>query len=63
MYAVNKQLLYDTIQLQQKPAILCRNDTKSYYGRIVHSVANMEIQKLGMLAQPMQLMLGMLQDL
>ena len=54
MYAVNKQLLYDTIQLQQKPAILCSNDTKYCYNRIVHSVEIIKIQWLGMPAHTMK---------
>ena len=63
MHAIKKQLLYDVIHLQRKPDILCSNDAKSCYNRILHSVASMYIQRLGMPVQPTQFMLGMLQDL
>ena len=63
MHSVNKQLLYDMIHLQRQPAILCSNDTKYFYDRIVHSVVSMEMQQLGMPEQTMKYMLGMLQDM
>ena len=63
MHADNQQLIYDMIHLQRKPAILCINGSKPCYDRIVHSVASMEMQRLGIPAKPMKCILGMLQDL
>ena len=63
MHAVKKRLLYNMVHLQRQPAILYNNDTKSCYERIVHSVAIMLIKRLGISAQPMECMLGKLQDL
>ena len=62
MHAVNKQLLYNVIQLQRQPSILCSNVSKSLYVRILHSVESMEIQILGMPTNPMNSMQGTLQD-
>ena len=63
MEDVNKRLLYDVIYLQRQRAILCSNEAKYCYERIVHSVVSMSIQQMGMTAQPMKFMLGRLQDL
>ena len=58
MRAVNKQLIYDVIHLQQQPSILCSNDAKSLYEHIVYSVASMTMQLLGIPAQPIKCMIG-----
>ena len=63
MHTVKKLLIYDVIHLQPQPAILCSNDAKSCYDRIVHSVASIPIQLLGMPAHPMKCMIGKFQDL
>lgn len=63
LHAVNKRLLYDIIHLQRRTAILCSNDAKSCYDRIIHSVASMALQRLGLPPQPSKCMLTTIQDL
>ena len=63
IHAVKKRLIYDTIDLKQKPDILCNNDAKYYYYHIVNSVAIITMQLLLMPAHPIKYMLVMLQDL
>ena len=63
MRAVNKKMIYGVIHLQRKHDILCSNDAKSCYDCILHSVASMEMQRLGRQANPMKCMIGILQDL
>ena len=41
--AVNKRLLYDLVYLMRRLIVLYRNDTKSCYDRIVHSIASMSL--------------------
>ena len=50
-HGLNKRLLYDQAHLQRKPMILCINDAKSCYDRIVHSIASMAMQWLDMSPQ------------
>ena len=61
--AVNKGLIYGMIHLQWQPDILCINGSKYCYDHIVHSMASVKMQQLGMTAQPMKYILGKLQDL
>ena len=63
LHVVNKRLLYDSIHLQRRPAILCSNDAKSNYDRIAHSIASMACQRLGMPTQPLICMFQTIQDL
>lgn len=62
-HAVNKRLLYDINRLQRRPMILCSNDAKSCYDRIVHSIASMAMQRLGLKEQPIKCMLITLQEM
>ena len=62
LHAVNKRLLYDITHYQRRPAALCSNDAKSCYDRIIHSVASMALQRLGMPEQPVTCMLVSIQD-
>ena len=62
-HAINKKLLYDTIRLQRKPAMLCSNHAKSCYNIIVHSIASLALQRLDMPIQPIQCMLVTIQEL
>ena len=62
-HAVNKRLLYDIVHLQRRPAMLCSNDAKSCYDRIVHSIASLALQRLGMPPQPVTCMLVTIQEL
>ena len=62
LHAVNKRLLYDIIHMQRRPAVLCSNDAKSCYNRIVHSIASLALQRLGMPPGPVTCMLVTIQD-
>ena len=61
-HVVNKWLLCEVINLQRQPAILCNNNAKYCYDRIVQLMTSMEMQRLGMPVQPMKCMLGTFQD-
>lgn len=61
--ATNKKLLYDLNQFQRKPMILCSNDAKSCYDWIVHSIAALAMQRLGLPPQPMKCMITTLQNM
>ena len=54
LQAVNKRLLYDLSHMQRRPMILCSNDAKSCYDRIVHSIAILAMRRMGMPIQPVQ---------
>ena len=45
--AINKRLAYDIIQQLKVPAILCSNDAKSCYDRVVHHIIMMLLCRLG----------------
>ena len=63
LHAVNKRLLYNIIHLQRKPAMLCSNDARSCYDRIVHSIASMACQRLGLPPEPVTCMLVTIQEM
>ena len=50
--AINKRLVYDISHLQRRPMVLCSNDAKAYYDRIVYSIASLAMQQLRMPAEP-----------
>lgn len=56
-HAVNKRLLYDLSHFQRRPMILCSNDAKSCYDRIVHSIASLAMQRLRLKTQPIKCMI------
>jgi hypothetical protein len=60
---LNKVLSYDIIRQRRTPAALCSNDVKSCYDRIVHSIANICLQRVGVQANTCQVMLGTLQQM
>ena len=62
-HGLNKRLLYDMVHFQRRPMILCSNDAKSCYDRILHSVASMAMQRLGMPIQPITCMITTIQDM
>lgn len=63
LHVFNKKLLYDVIHLQRRPALLCSNDAKSCYDRIIHSVASMACQRLGLPPEPITCMLVTIQEM
>ena len=46
--AMNKQILCDISYLNRKAMVLCSNDAKSYYDRIVYSIVSLALQQFGM---------------
>ena len=62
-HGLNKRLLYDQVQFQRRPIILCSNDAKSCYDRIVHSIASIAMQRLGIPLQPITCMIITIQEM
>ena len=60
---LNKILSLDTIRLERRPAAVCSNDAKSCYDRIVHTVASLSMQRLGVSMETGFTMFGTLQAL
>jgi hypothetical protein len=60
---LNKVLTYDILRQRKNPAALCSNDAKSCYDRIVHSIANICLQRVGVQPNTCQVMLGTLQQM
>jgi exonuclease III len=61
--ALNKVLTYDILRQQRIPAALCSNDAMSCYDRIVHAIASICMQRLGIAPSTCQLMFGTLQHI
>ena len=59
----NKKLIYDLAHFQRRPMIMCSNDAKSCYDRIVNSIASIAMQRLGMPIQPIQCMFVTIQQM
>jgi hypothetical protein len=62
-HCVNKRLSFDIIWQFKHPAALCVNNMKRCYDRIVHSVASICMQRLGIDIQPLRSMFYTLQNL
>ena len=60
---VNKRLLYDLNQMQQRPLIVISNDAKSCYDWIIHSIASLAMHRLGLPLQPIKCMLSTIQQM
>ena len=58
-----KRLYYDSLRFARKNGFLCSNDAKSCYDRIVHSVASLAMQRVGMPLEPIVCMLTTLQQM
>ena len=50
------------MHLQRRPGILCSNDAKSCYDCILHAIASLALQRLGMPIQPINCMLVTIQE-
>jgi hypothetical protein len=61
--AVNKKLLYNASHLEQKPLALYSNDAKLCYDRIIHSVASLVMQRMGMLLPPIKSIFSTIQKI
>jgi hypothetical protein len=61
--AIHKRLTYDILRQMRAPGALCSNDAKSCYDRIVHSVAMLAYQRLGIPSPPVRCMLHTIQNM
>jgi hypothetical protein len=62
-HCLNKRLSFDIIRQYKHPAAICVNDMKGCYDRIVHSVASICMQRMGMTMGPLRSMFFTLQNL
>jgi hypothetical protein len=62
-HCLNKLLSFDIIRQNKRPAAICINDMKGCYDRIVHSVASICMQRLGMAQEPLRSLFWTLQHL
>jgi hypothetical protein len=60
---LNKVLTYDIFRQRKTPAALCSNDAKSCYDRIVHAIANICLQRVGVQANTCRVMFSTLQQM
>ena len=61
--ALNKRISFDILRQQRQPGALCSNDAKSCYDRIVHSVASISLQRVGVPKLAVQTMFNTIQGL
>lgn len=61
--ALNKRLTYDIMRQTKFPGILCSNDAKSCYDRVLHSIASLAYQRIGIPKPPVQCMLKCIQEM
>ena len=47
-HALNKRLLLDILRIQRRPAVLCANDAKACYDRILHVSAYLALRRAGL---------------
>jgi hypothetical protein len=62
-HSLNKRLTLDLIRQKKRPAVMCSNDAKSCYDRIVHSVASIAMQRLGVPKEPIMCRFTTIQNL
>jgi hypothetical protein len=62
-HCLNKRLTFDFWRIMKQPGVLCSNDAKGCYDRIVHSVAALCLRRLGMPKGPLKSMFETLQNL
>ena len=62
-HSINKVLSNDLIRLLRRPAALCSNDAKSCYDRIVHAIASLCMQRVGLPKEPIICMFTTIQNL
>jgi hypothetical protein len=60
---LNKVLTSDILRQRKTPAALCSNDAKSCYDRIIHAIANICLQRVGVQANACRVMFGTLQQM
>ena len=47
-HALNKRIVLDIIRAQRRPAVICANDAKACYDRILHFAAYVSLRKAGL---------------
>jgi hypothetical protein len=62
-HALHKRLTFDIMRQTRYNGALCSNDAKSCYDRILHSIASLAYQRLGMPFPPVQCMLNSIQNM
>ena len=50
-HALNKRLVMDILRAQRRPAVVCANDAKACYDRILHFAAYISLRKAGLTKQ------------
>ena len=46
-HALNKRLLLDILRIQRRPGVICANDAKAAYDRILHLAAYVSLRRVG----------------
>lgn len=62
-HALHKRLWYDTLRLTRRQGIMCSNDAKSCYDRIIHSVAALAYKRIGIPDPPVHCMFRTIQNM
>ncbi len=60
-HVINKRLTYDILRQFRRPGLLCSNDAKSCFDRVVHSIAMLAYKRLGIPEPPVECMLKTIQ--
>ena len=55
--ALHKRLSYDIMRQTKTAGLLCSNDAKSCYDRVLHSIASLAYQRIGIPHPPVHCML------
>ena len=61
--ALNKMLTFDSWRLRKTPGVLCVNDAKSCYDRILHVIAAICLRRFGLEEGPISSMMETLQSM
>ena len=61
--ALHKRLSYDIMRQMKTPGLLCSNDAKSCYDRVLHSIASLAYQRIGIPHPPVHCMLQCIQEM
>lgn len=62
-HAIHKRLWYDTLRLTRCPGIMCSNDAKSCYDRVIHSIASLAYKRIGIPDPPVHCMFRTIQNM
>ena len=62
-FSIDKSYELINYHMQRRPMILCSNDAKSCYDRIVHSIAILAMRRMGMPLQPLKSMMVTIQKM